>query len=120
MERYFFADGKKNAKIIPRLTRVKDAQNWLSMQPNPLRWYENVLYNPGFGEVNEDNKLHGRGIHIFQRDCITIGYFERNFRGTGHYIYIVLDGRFWVGECYMREGRRWDRGTYYKKNGKEE
>ena len=36
--RDFFADGKKIAEITPRLTEVKDAQNWLSMQPYPLRW----------------------------------------------------------------------------------
>jgi hypothetical protein len=38
VERDFFVDGKKIAKITARLTAVKDAQNWLSMQPNPLRW----------------------------------------------------------------------------------
>ncbi len=38
VERDFFADSKTIAEIIPRLTRVKNAQNWLSMQPNPLRW----------------------------------------------------------------------------------
>ncbi len=38
VERDFFIDGKKIATITPRLTGVKDAQNWLSMQPNPLRW----------------------------------------------------------------------------------
>ncbi len=62
VETDFFVDGKKIAEITPRLTRVKNAQNWLSMQPNPLRWY---LYHfaDGIGEVN-GNKLHGRGILI--------------------------------------------------------
>ncbi len=40
VERDFFAEGEKISKINPRLTRVKDAQNWLSMQPNPLRWHD--------------------------------------------------------------------------------
>ncbi len=38
VERDFFVDGKKIVQITPRLTGIKDAQNWLSMQPNPLRW----------------------------------------------------------------------------------
>ncbi len=62
VERDFFVDGKKIAKITPRLTGVKDAQNWLSMQPNPVRW--RVEHSSVFGEVNENNRLHGRGIQI--------------------------------------------------------
>ncbi len=38
VERDFFVNGEKIAKINPRLTGDKDAQNWLSMQPNPLTW----------------------------------------------------------------------------------
>ena len=40
VERHFLIDGQVKAKIIPRLNSAKDAQNWLSMQPNPLRWYD--------------------------------------------------------------------------------
>ncbi len=39
VEREFFLDGKKIVVISARLTGVKDAQNWLSLQPNPLKWY---------------------------------------------------------------------------------
>ncbi len=37
--REFFKDGQKIAKIIPRLNRGKDPQNWLSMQPDSQKWY---------------------------------------------------------------------------------
>ena len=57
----FFVDGQM-VKINHRLTGVKDAQNWLSMQPNPLRWYSDNEKDR-FGEQNE-NYLHGRGIAI--------------------------------------------------------
>ncbi len=40
MERFILKGGQKIVEIIPRLTVVKDAQNWLSMRPNPLRWYD--------------------------------------------------------------------------------
>jgi hypothetical protein len=39
MERCFTKDGQEIAPIIPRLNRGNDALNWLSMQPNPMRWY---------------------------------------------------------------------------------
>ncbi len=93
VERDFFVDGKKIAKIIPRLTGIKDAQNWLSMQPNPLRWFKDcrgdVLVS--FGEINKKNRLHGRGIEIKDDgddgEFITIGHFK-NGLCTGHYISI--------------------------------
>ncbi len=38
LERYILKGGQKIENIIPRLNRVNDAHNWLSMQPNPLGW----------------------------------------------------------------------------------
>ncbi len=69
-------DRQKIGTIIPRLNRENDAQNWLSMQPNPLRWYSYEDGREGFGEVNENNKLLGRGIEIWNDYDITIGYFD--------------------------------------------
>ncbi len=45
VERDFFVDGKRIAKITLRLNRGNDAKNWLSMQPNPLRWYQEDYYS---------------------------------------------------------------------------
>jgi hypothetical protein len=76
VERHFLKDGQVKVKIIPRLTRVKDAQNWLSMQPNLLRWYDYDTGDQVFGEVNDNNKLQGRGIRIRNYDdLIVIGYW---------------------------------------------
>ncbi len=103
VERDFFIDGKKIAKIIPRLIGVKDAQNWLSMQPDPLGWISD--YGQGFGEVNEENnRLHGRDIRIYKNGEIYIGYFE-NGVGTGNYIQIFKSGKFCVGEGYKKDGK---------------
>jgi hypothetical protein len=73
LERYVFKDGLKTGKIIPRLNQSKDAQNWLSMQPSPIDFCDGSGW--GFGEVNEDNKLHGRGIRILIDGYIHIGYW---------------------------------------------
>jgi hypothetical protein len=61
----FFKDGLKIAEIIARLNICKDATSWLSLQPNPLRYAKRTgIITTNFGEVNGDNKLHGRGIQI--------------------------------------------------------
>ncbi len=36
---------------------------------------------------------------------------------TGNYIYILEDGEFRVGECYMKDGKKWSRGTEYYTDG---
>ncbi len=98
VERDFFVDGKKIAKIIPRLTVVKDPQYWLSMEPNPLRWYSDN-YGDRFGELNGNNDLHGRGIRIWY-DYNWIGYYKNGDYATGNFIHIYSFGEFRVGEYY--------------------
>ncbi len=74
-----------------------------------------------FGEVNENNELHGRGIRIDNDgDAIQIGYFKNRQLSTGKYIRIYSDGEFRVGEYYMKEGKKRDRYTKYCTDGKEE
>jgi hypothetical protein len=62
VERYLTKDGQEIKARIHRFNRVNDAQNWLSMQPDPIRWWCSDYKGDGFGEVKERNKLHGRGI----------------------------------------------------------
>jgi hypothetical protein len=33
-------DGQKIGELIPRFNLIKDGQDWLSLCPNPLRWYK--------------------------------------------------------------------------------
>ncbi len=40
--------------------------------------------------------------------------------GTGHYIHIRSDGDFNVGEVYMKDGKRLDRGIVYRTDEEEE
>jgi hypothetical protein len=65
------------------------------MQPNPLRWYSGYT-GDGFGEFNENNVLHGRGIEINKYGDINIGYYE-NGESTGKYIAIHILGDLSVG-----------------------
>ena len=84
------------------------------MQPNTLRYCDED--GEQFGEVNEDNRLHGRGIYIDNDGTIDIGYFE-NGDETGYYI--DSDGTFWVGEIYFKDGERRKRVTWYLTDGNE-
>ncbi len=86
------------------------------MQPDPLRYYK---YGESFGELNEDNSLHGRGLRIWTNGQCQIGYFEDNFWSIGNYILILPNNDFRVGENYLNDKAiRW-RGTYYKWDGTE-
>ncbi len=83
VERDFFKDGQKIAKVIPRLNGWQSAQNWLSMQPG-AQCYSKAA---DFGEFNEENRLHGRGITIYDTRTIEIGYFgENGWLTTGNWI----------------------------------
>ncbi len=114
----FLQNGQKIADIIARLNLCKDSQNWLSMQPNPLRYYSDSGLTKNFGEHKEDNEENGRGIRIFNNGDICIGYFE-NGRLIGNLIAINSDGTFYVGENYLKDGRILWRGTQYKTDGSE-
>jgi hypothetical protein len=39
---------------------------------------------------------------------------------TGNYIYIDSNGEFQVGEIYLKDGDKWERGTEYNTDGTEE
>ncbi len=75
------------------------------------------------GELNESGKKHGRGIDI-DLNCreTRIGYWQNDEYSTGNYITIYSDGRFDVGEQYLKDGKRWYRGsgTRYKTDGTSE
>ncbi len=88
------------------------------MQPSS-KFYKDEGYALSFGELNENNKLHGRGIEICSNDAICIGYQENDKWITGHYIQIESDGEFYVGEYYWKDGRRRNRSTIYYTDGTE-
>jgi hypothetical protein len=72
-----------------------------------------------FGELNENNEAHGRGIRIYNCDHILIGYWKDGECATGHYISISPDGGFSVGEKYKKDGEIRYRGTTYFEDGTE-
>ncbi len=66
-----------------------------------------------FGELNENNILHGRGIKIWNIGAICLGYQENGEWTTGNSIYIFSDGSFRVGDVYFEDGVRRERGIQY-------
>ncbi len=78
------------------------------MRQSPPRF----SYDNAFGEINEDNVLHGRGIDI-NWTGIWFGYFEDGELSTGNYILIWSDGEFEVGKVYIKDGERRVRGSQY-------
>ncbi len=112
VERYFCKDDEKIVEVNSRLNRDNNAQNWLSMRPDTSNYFKDFSTGTYFGELNENNKPHGRGICIWNDGRIWIGYCE-NGLGPGHYIHIDSDGGCYVGEHYIKDGVKRSRGTYY-------
>ena len=78
-------------------------------------------YNWGhFGEHNDNDKPHGRGILISPYGIIHIGYWNIGERAPGKHILIYSDGDLDVGERYLKDGLLFERGTLYRTNGKTE
>ncbi len=73
-----------------------------------------------YGEVNESGEEHGRGIKIWNDGDIWIGYFDNGWYYTGNYIDIRSNGTFYVGEMYLKDEEKWERGTQYDTDGTEE
>ena len=63
---------------------------------------EDGTHCPYFGESNEDNIPHGRGIEIWNDGLIEIGYWKNGFH-TGNCIRIFSDGEFQVVEYYEED-----------------
>ncbi len=96
VERYFCKDDEKIAKVISRLNQDDNAESWLSMRPS-AKFFFHDKYGTDYGELDEHNNLHGRGIFIFNDGRILIGFVD-NGEWTGNYIKIYNDGWFQVGE----------------------
>ena len=118
VERYFCKDDEKIAKVISRLNQDNNSESWLSMRPQ-AQFFNQKKDLTDFGEF-EENRLNGRVIEIYNSGRIAIGYFENGWPSTGNYIEVYSSGGFRVGEYYMKDGRRWNRGTWYFTSGKEE
>ena len=109
----FFLDGVRVGDISERLNLTHDDQDWLLLRPSGKN------YNDGwyFGEFNENNERHGRGICIYPDGGISIGYWDDGYGGPGNNLTIMPSGNVEVGERCMKDGYLRARGTCYKKNG---
>jgi hypothetical protein len=108
-----YQDGVRVGDITERLNLTHDNQDWLSLRPSDAKYY----YEGIFGEFNEKNKLHGRGIRIDSYGDIFIGYFNKGWRAPGNFILIYKDGDVDVCEHYLKGGENRARGTRYMANG---
>ena len=93
------------------------------MRPDASNYFKDFINRTYFGELDESNEPHGRGIFIYNDGGIRIGYWWNDSWGTGGHIYTDKNGYFEVSEVYEKEeGKRkkgW-RGTLYSTDGTEE
>ena len=98
-----------------RLNIWRNDQNWLSLQPRGNHYSDG---SSGFGEVNADNKLNGRGILINPSGFIEIGYFDNGGYAPGNYLWIRSD-KLVVGEFYKDQtGKLKFKRTRYYNDGR--
>ena len=111
----FYLDGVRVGDISERLNLTHDDQDWLSLRPSGVKYTEE--WGEYFGEFNENNEPHGRGIYIFSDGDIYIQYWNNGRSAPGNYLDIRNDGVVEVGEYYLRDGELRSRGTTYMVDG---
>ena len=112
----FFKDGENKVPIIERLNLSQNHENWLSLKIG--RYQVSGIRSNYFGEVDAHNRAYGRGIKIFDGKFIDIGYWDDGLPAPGNLI--GIDSRYGalkVGQCYLKDGKRWKRGTYIRVDG---
>ncbi len=89
VELSFIRDGERVASVIKRLNILTDQQNWLSLKPVSAGRFSHLdVDTKTFGELNQHNKLHGRGIKIWPDGDIIIQYWNNGATAPGNYISI--------------------------------
>ena len=61
----------------------------------------------------KNKELHGRCSYINPDGGIFIGYYNNGWDAPGNFINIYDDGRVYVAEGYMKDGKISHRGTTY-------
>ena len=112
LSRKFYKDLEEVGDINERLNLTSGDQDWLSLRPSGARYFK----DDNFGELNEENNLHGRGIDT--DGGIYIQHWNNGDYAPGNYIHIYSsDGDFRVGERYLKDGRMHRRCTRNKTDG---
>jgi len=89
-----------NGKLAVAFDFTNQASGFLSISGNYTKTADCIE----FGERNEANNLHGKGIIISSFGTIYICYWNNGRFAPGNYLYIESDGDFSVGEYYMKDG----------------
>ena len=87
--------------LSPRLSILNSSKEWLSLRPLNHNKYES--HGIQFGELNERNNLHGRGILITKLGTIRIGFYSDGKSAPGNYLSIWNNGDIYLGECYVKD-----------------
>ena len=96
---------------------VREYIGFGDIAPGAIKYFKDEYRNQRIGELNSDNKLHGRGINIDTNGNIYIGYWNNGvWRAPGNFIRI-FEGGLLVGERYLKDGELCRRGTEYKNDG---
>ena len=96
---------------------VREHLGFDSAATQQLKFHTYKSGNKGIGELKFDNNLQGRGIRIFSTGTIHMGYWNDGVPAPGNYLYIYSGGNVEVGQIYLKEGKRWIKGTQYNSNG---
>ena len=97
-------NGIRLADVIRRINLHQTDSNWLSLHYSSVKVVKYSSRVLNFGEVDQYNNLHGRGICIQFDGNTGIGYFDNGNRAPGNFIHIKSGGNFIVGECYLKDG----------------
>ena len=66
VESGYYINGERVGDINERLNFERGKQAWLSLRPKEGRYFKEISEREYyFGELNDDNLPHGRGIHIY-------------------------------------------------------
>ncbi len=109
-------NGVEITEILERFNFKKGKSEWLSIDSSVSRVIKEGA-DCQFGEHNSSDNLHGRGICIYSDGGISIRYWNKGGITPGNCIIIFRNGEFWVGEIYLKDGKKCDRGTRYKEDG---
>ncbi len=70
-----------------------------------------------FGEMDQNNRLDGKGVQISFYNAIYIGFYINGWDAPDNFIEIGMKGEFRVGEHYRKDGKVCRRATVYNTDG---
>lgn len=116
------SERRRTEEARSRLIQFSSVNDWFNFQNRQTAGSQSLVKHTMdqkgtrfIGEHNENNKLHGRGIIVYESGSIWIGYWNNGTLSDGDYIAIGREGLFDVGVFYRNAaGKAQYKGTRYK------